>query len=193
MANTRRLVVPKRSFYSRPLAMALQGATRIQRSERVPSAHSPVIRACDVRRRRPPRRPTCGAQGTQRQQDGYWSPADVDVPNSQRTLPPPSQRVEAAPQTCPSSHDRARRAYASGNKAIGRLRSLSSLLTFIVWHVCVRCHRSTRGLRAFLRSGSELVSLSDRILLLVACRLRARVIHACDVGIARRGAQIGRP
>ena len=139
-----------------------------------------------------PGRPTYGAQGKQRQQGGYWSPADVDVPNSQSTLPPPSQRVEAAPQTRPSSQDRARKAYASGDKAIGRLRSLSSLLTFSVWHVCVRCHRNKRELRAFLRSGSELVSLSDRILLMVACRLCARVIHACDVGIARRGAQIGR-
>jgi hypothetical protein len=131
-----------------------------------------------------PRRPTYSAQ---RQQGGYLSPADVDVANSQSTLPPPSQRVEAAPQTRPSSQDRAR-AYAFGNKAIGRLRSLSSLLTLSEWHVCVRCHRNKRE----LRSGSELVSLPDRILLMVACRLCARVIHACDVGIARRGAQIGR-
>ena len=41
-------------------------------------------------------------------------------------------------------------------------------------------------------SGSEFIPLSDRILLLVACMPRARVVRACAVGIARRGAQIGR-
>ncbi len=50
----------------------------------------------------------------------------------------------------------------------------------------------TMNLHAILRSGSELVSLSDRILLLVACRPRAHVIRACAVSIARRGAQKGR-
>ena len=58
--------------------------------------------------------------------------------------------------------------------------------------MCARFHRHKKNLRATLRSGSELISLSDRILLLVACRPRARVIRACAVGIARRGAQIGR-
>ena len=58
--------------------------------------------------------------------------------------------------------------------------------------MCARCHRNKKNLHATLRSGSELVSLPDRILLLIACRPRARVIRACAVGIARRGAQIGR-
>ena len=49
-----------------------------------------------------------------------------------------------------------------------------------------------KNLRAILRSGSELVSLCARILLLVACRPRVRVKRACAVGMARRGAQIGR-
>ena len=60
------------------------------------------------------------------------------------------------------------------------------------WHVCARCHRNKKNLHAILRSGSELVSLSDRMLLLAACRPRVRVKRACAVGTARRGAQIGR-
>ena len=73
-----------------------------------------------------------------------------------------------------------------------------AVLTFRGWHVCARCHRNKKNLHAVpsLRSGSELVSLPDRILLqillLIACRPRARVIRARAVGIARRGAQIGR-
>ena len=67
-----------------------------------------------------------------------------------------------------------------------------AVLKFRGWRVCARCHRNKHNLRAVRRSGSELVSLSDRILLLVACRPRARVKRACAVGIARRGAQIGR-
>ena len=58
--------------------------------------------------------------------------------------------------------------------------------------MCARCHRNKKNLRATLRSGSELVPLADQILLLVACRPRVRVKRACAVGIARRGAQIGR-
>ena len=58
--------------------------------------------------------------------------------------------------------------------------------------MCARCHREKKNLRATLRSGSELISLSDRILLLVACRPRVRVKRACAVGMARRGAQKGR-
>ena len=61
------------------------------------------------------------------------------------------------------------------------------------WHVCARCHRNKKNLRATLRSGSEPVSLCDRILLLVACRPRVRVKRACAVGMAIRGAQIRRP
>ena len=58
--------------------------------------------------------------------------------------------------------------------------------------MCARCHREKKNMRATLRSGSELISLSDRILLLVACRPRVRVKRACAVGMARRGAQKGR-
>ena len=61
-----------------------------------------------------------------------------------------------------------------------------------MWNMCARCHGNKKNLRSILPSGSELVSLSGRMLLLVACRPRARVIRACAVGIARRGAQIGR-
>ena len=68
----------------------------------------------------------------------------------------------------------------------------NAVLTFRGWHVCARCHRNKKNLHATLRSGSELASLPDRILLLIACRPRARVIRACAVGVARRGAQIGR-
>ena len=60
------------------------------------------------------------------------------------------------------------------------------------WHVCARCHRNKKNLHAILRSGSENVSLSDRMLLLAACRPRVRVKRACAVGMVRRGAQIGR-
>jgi hypothetical protein len=51
-----------------------------------------------------------------------------------------------------------------------------------------RCHRNKKNLHAILpsRSGSELVSLPDRILLLIACRPRARVMRACAVGVGRQ-------
>ena len=102
-----------------------------------------------------------------------------------------SQPRPAAPRTRTYAHGRARRSDAPGNQAtIGRRRSLS-------WNsgggTCA--HDATgkvKNLRATLRSGSELVPLADRILLLVACRPRVRVKRACAVGIARRGAQIGR-
>ena len=58
--------------------------------------------------------------------------------------------------------------------------------------MCARCHRNKKNLHAILRSGSELVSLSDRMLLLAACRPRVRVERACAVGMVRWGAQIGR-
>ena len=64
-------------------------------------------------------------------------------------------------------------------------------LTFRGWHVCARCHRHKTTLDAILRSGSELVSLSDRLLRLLARRPRAFVTRASAVCIARRGAQIG--
>jgi hypothetical protein len=62
--------------------------------------------------------------------------------------------------------------------------------TFWLGHVCARCHRNKKHLHAILRSGSELVSPSERMLLLAACRPGARVLRACAVGIARRGAQL---
>ncbi len=101
------------------------------------------------------------------------------------------QPRSAAPRTRTFTHDMARRSDAPGNQAtIGRRRSLS--WNSGRWHVCARCHRERKNLRATLRSGSENVSLSDQILLLVACRPRVQVKRACAVGIARRGAQIGR-
>jgi hypothetical protein len=101
------------------------------------------------------------------------------------------QPRSAAPRTRTCAHDRARRSDAPGNQAaIGRRRSLS-------WNLgggtCA--HDATgkkKNMHATLRSGSELISLSDRILLLVACRPRVRVKRACAVGMARRGAQKGR-
>ena len=97
----------------------------------------------------------------------------------------------AAPRTRTCAHGRARRSDAPGNQAaIGRRRSLS--WNFRGWHVCARCHRYKKNLRAILGSDSELISLSDRILLLVACRPRVHVTRACAVGMARRGALKGR-
>jgi hypothetical protein len=71
---------------------------------------------------------------------------------------------------------------------IGRRRSLPEMYYFNV----------AGGTCAVFRFRSALVSVSGRILrlLLVACRSSragARVIHACAVGTARRGARIGRP
>ena len=107
--------------------------------------------------------------------------------------PRPSRRVAAAPSGSPDAH----MCPGQGAQVIRawepRHRSVEvAVLTFRGWHVCARCHRNKKNLHAILRSGSELVSLSDRILLLIACRPRARVIRACAVGVARRGAQIGR-
>jgi hypothetical protein len=72
-----------------------------------------------------------------------------------------------------------------------------AVLKLTGWHMCARCHRKKKNLHAILRSGSELISLSDRIILLlvrVACRPRVpqAVKRARAVGIARRGAQIRR-
>jgi hypothetical protein len=107
--------------------------------------------------------------------------------------PRPSRRVAAAPSGSPDAHMCPWQG-AQGIRAWEpRHRSVEvAVLTFRGWHVCARCHRNKKNLHAILRSGSELVSLPDRILLLIACRPRARVIRACAVGIARRGAQIGR-
>ncbi len=107
--------------------------------------------------------------------------------------PRPSRRVAAAPSGSPDAHmcpgqgAQDIRAWEPGHRSVE-----VAVLTFRAWHVCARCHRNKKNLHAILRSGSELVSLSDHLRLLVACRPRARVIRACAVGIARRGAQIGR-
>ncbi len=98
------------------------------------------------------------------------------------------QPRSAAPRTRTRAHDRARRSDAPGNQAaIGRRRSLSWNLGGGI--VRARCHRQKKNMHATLRSGSELISLSDRTLLLVACRPRVRVKRACAVVMARRGAQ----
>ena len=62
-----------------------------------------------------------------------------------------------------------------------------AVLTFRAWHVCARCHRERKNLRATLRSGSELVSLSDRMLLLAACRPTC----SCQTRLCRRHGQMG--
>ena len=108
--------------------------------------------------------------------------------------PRPSRYVAAAlsgspdAHMCPGQGAQVRRAWEPG----GHRSAEVAVLKFRGWHVCARCHRYKKNLRAILRSDSELISLSDRILLLVACRPRVRVKRACAVGIARRGAQIGR-
>ena len=107
--------------------------------------------------------------------------------------PRPSRRVAAAPSGSPDAHmcpgqgAQVIRAWEPG----GHRSAEVAVLKFRGWHVCARCHRYKKNLRAILRSDSELISLSDRILLLVACRPRVRVTRACAVGMARRGAQIG--
>ena len=105
----------------------------------------------------------------------------------------PSRRAAAAPSGSPDAHmcpgqgAQVIRAWEPGHRSVEVV-----VLTFRAWHVCARCHRKKKNQRETLRSGSELLSLSHRILLLVACRPRARVKRACAVGIARRGAQTGR-
>ena len=107
--------------------------------------------------------------------------------------PRPSRRVAAAPSGSPDAHmcpgqgAQGIRAWEAGHRSVE-----VAVLTFRAWHVCARCHRNKKNLHAILRSGSELVSLSDRMLLLAACRPRVRVKRACAVGMVRRGAQIGR-
>ena len=108
-------------------------------------------------------------------------------------IPRPSRRAAAAPSGSPDAHmcpgqgAQDIRAWEPGHRSVEVV-----VLTFRAWHVCARCHRKKKNQRETLRSGSELLSLSHRILLLVACRPRARVKRACAVGIARRGAQTGR-
>jgi hypothetical protein len=87
------------------------------------------------------------------------------------------------------------RTRAGGAGELGYRSAAVAVSTFRGWYVRARCHRHKKNLRETPRSGSELVSLalSDRILLLIACRPRARVKRACAVGVARPGARIGRP
>ncbi len=126
--------------------------------------------------------------------------AEVDIPNKHdlhrsaqtRALPSHAgvwQPHPAAPQTRTCAHHSAQviRAWEIGHRS-----AEVAVLKCRLWHAYARCHRNKKNLRAILRSGSELVSISDRILPLVACWPRARVMRACAVGIARRGAQIGR-
>ena len=104
-----------------------------------------------------------------------------------------SRRVAAAPSGFPDAHMCPGQGAQDIRAWEPRHRSVEvAVLTFRGWHVCARCHRNKKNLHATLRSGSELVSLSDRMLLLAACRPRVRVKRACAVGMVRRGAQIGR-
>ena len=112
---------------------------------------------------------------------------------AKHALPGQTRRVEAAPSGSPDAHVWP----SQGAQGIGAWepghRSVEvAVLTFRGWRVCARCYRNKKNMRVTLCSGSELVSVCDLILHLVACRPRARVIRACAVGIARRGAQIGR-
>ena len=107
--------------------------------------------------------------------------------------PRQSRRVVAAPSGSPDAH------MCPGQGAqviraweLGYQSAEVAVLKFRVWRVCARCHRNKKNICAILRSGSELIWFSVRILLLVACRPRVRVIRACAVGTASRGARIGR-
>ena len=105
--------------------------------------------------------------------------------------PRSSGRVTAAvggPQDAPSGPTD--RSHGMHGQQGGHRSAEVAVLTFRAWHVCARCHRNKKNLHAIFCSGSELVSLSGHLRLLVACRPRARVRRACAVSIARRGAQI---
>ncbi len=104
----------------------------------------------------------------------------------------PHRRVPAAPSGSPDANMCPGQG-AQGMRACqwepGSHRSVEvAVLKFRGWHVCARCHRHKRNLRATLRSDSELISSSDRILLLVACRPRVRVSHT---HLCRRHGQTG--
>ncbi len=114
-------------------------------------------------------------------------------------------RISTSAVSCGSCQRLPRRAHApmigrAGHTRLGTepghrsAEARDAVPKFRVWHVCARCHRNKKNLCAILRSCSELVSRSDRILLLIACRPRARVIRAYAVATARRGlgARIGR-
>ena len=108
-------------------------------------------------------------------------------------IPRRSRRVAAAPSGSPDAHmcpgqgAQVIRAWEPGHQS-----AEVAVLKFRVWRVCARCHRNKKNVCTILRSGSELIWFSVRILLLVACRPRVRVIRACAVGTASRGARIGR-
>ena len=103
--------------------------------------------------------------------------------------PRPSRRVAAAPSgspdvhMCPGQGAQVIRAWEPG----GHRSAEVAVLKFRGWHVCARCHRYKKNLRAILRSDSELISLSDRILLLVACRPTC----SCHTRLCRRHGQTG--
>ncbi len=82
----------------------------------------------------------------------------------------------------------------AGNTRLGTRSSVGGGRCPDIYDVArVRTMPSEQGESALdSSSGSELVSLSDRIMLLVACRPRARVVRACAVGVARWGDQMGR-
>ena len=166
------------------------------------SAQFPAKLACGRRAQRLPRRthvPRTGRAGYTRlgtrpsvRRGRYPEKSTIYTGRTDKVRTPwPMRRVAAAPSgspdapMCPGQGAQDIRAWEPGHRSVE-----VALLTFRVWHACARCHRNKKNLHAMLRSSSELVSLSDHLRLLVACRPRARVIRACAVSIARRGAQI---
>ncbi len=129
----------------------------------------------------------------------------IKAASSKKSQAGVSEPRPVAPRTCTCAHGRAARTAAQVRRAWepGDYRSAEvAVLEFRGWHVGARSHWEKENLRAVLQvlSGSELVSLSDRILVVlvlppVACSLRPRVrvkrACQCALGIARRGAQIG--
>jgi hypothetical protein len=92
------------------------------------------------------------------------------------------RRVAAAPSgspdapMCPGQGAQDIRAWEPGHRSVE-----VALLTFRVWHACARSHRNKKNLHAMLRSSSELVSLSDHLRLLVACRPPADIRTATEI------------
>jgi hypothetical protein len=73
-------------------------------------------------------------------------------------MPRPSRRAAAAPSGSPDAHmcpgqgAQVIRAWEPGHRS-----AEVAVPKFRVWHVCARCHRNKKNLRAILRSGSELI------------------------------------